>query len=239
MTSSTEPAAGDGGYHRVLRGAGAAGADALRTPELRSGEWTRFTDDAALGDTVAEDILASLAGDVREAARSQGYAIGWAEGRRAAAAEHERVLAELHQAAAEAEQRRSVEHAAAVRALAAAARGLDEELAARVVSIEEQSLALAAELTELLVGHELAVAEDPVRDLVRRALTLQPVGAPVTLRIAPGQLAPEHRAMLAEAGVGVAEDFTLAPGDALVESPRQVVDLRISTALERIREALS
>ncbi|MCM0622565.1 FliH/SctL family protein [Nocardioides bruguierae] len=235
MTSSTEPA----GYHRVLRGAGAAGADALRTPELRSGEWTRFTDEAALGDRVAEDILGSLAGDVREAARAQGYAIGWGEGRRAAAAEHQRVVAELAQAADEAEQRRAAEHRSAVLALAAAARRLDEELAARVVQVEEQSLGLAHELTALLVGHELAVAEDPTGDLVRRALTLQPVGSPVTLRLAPGQLAPEHRALLAEAGVGVTEDHALAPGDALVESPRQVIDLRISTALERIREALS
>ena len=59
----------------------------LETPELRSGTWTRFGDRAVLGDAVTETALAALADSSRAVARSQGYAVGWAQGRREAAAE--------------------------------------------------------------------------------------------------------------------------------------------------------
>src|SRR4051794_29241221 len=56
----------------------------LATPELRTGVWTRFGDSNVLGDAVTEETLSTLAESTRTAARSQGYAVGWAEGQRAA-----------------------------------------------------------------------------------------------------------------------------------------------------------
>ncbi len=75
MSSSTD----------LLRGQEAADASALPTPELRDGSWTRFGNGTVLGDAVTEQVLAGLATNARRAASAQGYAVGWADGRREAA----------------------------------------------------------------------------------------------------------------------------------------------------------
>ncbi|HEY9562838.1 MAG TPA: hypothetical protein VIR30_03615, partial [Nocardioides sp.] len=74
MTSSSEA--------RVLRGP--VDVTVLPAPDLRAGEWTRFGSGNARGDAVTENTLAALADSTRDAARAQGYAVGWAEGRRRA-----------------------------------------------------------------------------------------------------------------------------------------------------------
>ncbi|HRD62006.1 MAG TPA: hypothetical protein PL137_13945, partial [Nocardioides sp.] len=73
----------------------------FETPELRSGEWTRFGPDSVLGDAVTEAALSAMVDDARSAAQAQGYSVGWAQGRREAADEaalaarsHELQLAE-------------------------------------------------------------------------------------------------------------------------------------------------
>ncbi|HEY1134125.1 MAG TPA: hypothetical protein VGE77_06075, partial [Nocardioides sp.] len=59
-------------------------SDAL--PELRTGNWTRRGGPGVLGDPVTEELMDALATSTRAAAQSQGYAVGWAQGRRDAAA---------------------------------------------------------------------------------------------------------------------------------------------------------
>ena len=73
--------------------------------DLRSGSWTRLGDGGVVGDPVTEAVLGPLAERVRAAARAEGYAAGWAEGRR-------RAQEAAEQAAAE---RAAAEHEAAVR----------------------------------------------------------------------------------------------------------------------------
>ena len=53
-------------------------------PDLRTGVWTRLGDSAVLGDPVTEAALDGLAERTHSAARAQGYAVGWAEGRQEA-----------------------------------------------------------------------------------------------------------------------------------------------------------
>ncbi len=92
-------------------------------------------------------------------------------------------------------------------------------------------------LTEELVGHELAVAETPGLDAVRRALALVP-GEPVT-RVRVSTEDPVTPEMTAIAGAAVViADPTLRRGDVVVETAEAVVDARISGALERVREVL-
>lgn len=224
---------------RVLRGDRAAGVALLGTPELRDGAWTRFGGDRALGDPVTEDVLSGLAESTRAAARAQGYATGWAEGRREAAAEAAAHRAEVEQQAREAEARRQGEHEQAVAALHRAALLLQQQAAATATEIEDQALTLARELTEALVGHELRTAADPVADVVRRSLAVLPQGLPVTVRLAPSVAGDPALETLREQGVTVVPDPSLDVHDALVETTAEAVDLRVATALARLREALS
>jgi len=212
----------------------------LATPELRTGEWTRFGAASVLGDTVTEETLATLAERTRTAARSQGYSVGWAEGQRAAREAARRQAEAVAADHAEAEARRETEHRAAVAALEAAAVRLHDTVATVSAAVEEHASGLAWELTEALVGHELRSATGP--DVVRRALQLAPTEPVARLRMHPDQLAdlnPAHLAELAERGVDVVADPALGWADALVEAADHVIDARISTALERVREVLA
>jgi len=212
----------------------------LVTPELRRGVWTRFGASSVLGDTVTEETLSTLAESTRSAARSQGYAVGWTEGQRAAreAAQVKAEAVEADRSAAEGV--RADEHRAAVAALELAARRLHDTVAGLSATVEEHASALAWELTRELVGHELRSVSGP--DVVRRALQLTPTEPVARLRLHPDQLAEltvADLAELADRGITVVPDPTLAWADALVETDDHVIDLRVRTALDRVREVLS
>ena len=212
----------------------------LATPELRTGVWTRFGDNKVLGDAVTEETLSTLAESTRTAARSQGYAVGWSEGQRTAR-EQARLEAEAAAVARrEAEEVRDREHRAAVDALQLAASRLHEAVAGLSTVVEEHASGLAWELTRELVGHELRSATGP--DVVRRALQLAPTEPVARVHLHPDQHADLTVADLAELtdrGVRVVADHALAWGDALVEADDHVIDLRVHTALDRVREVLA
>jgi flagellar assembly protein FliH len=212
----------------------------LAMPELRTGEWTRLGGRRVLGDAVTEETLSTLAESTRVAARSQGYAVGWADGQRAAR-EATRLEAEAAATArADAEARREAEHRSAVAALELAATRVHDTITALTAAVEDQASTLAWELTRELVGHELRSTTGA--DVVRRALQLLPTEPVVRVHLHPDQLADlaaRDLAELADRGATAVADPTLAWGDALVEADDHVVDLRIGTALERVREVLS
>jgi len=212
----------------------------MATPELRTGVWTRFGGTSVLGDVVTEETLATLAESTRTAARSQGYAVGWAEGRRAAAEEADAVARAVESTRREAEEVRAGEHQAAVAALELAAARLHETVAGLCATVEEQASTLAWELIHELFGHELRTVTGP--DVVRRALKLAPTDPIIRLHLHPDQaaeLSEADRAELTEHGTAVVADPALGWGDALVETADHVVDLRFRTALERVREVLA
>jgi flagellar assembly protein FliH len=206
--------------------------------ELRSGEWTRLGGETVLGDTVTEHALSALAADAQAAARAQGYATGWAEGRRAAEEQAREEAATRAERRRRDDERRDAEHLSAVAALVRVAGELEAAFAAACAQVETHAVQLAAQLTQELVGHELAVAETPGLDAVRRAMALLP-GEPVTrIRIAPEEAATPGLAELAGSAVVIA-DPSLRRGDALVEADASVVDARVSTALHRVLEVLA
>lgn len=205
----------------------------LVTPELRTGEWTRFGSERVLGDAVTEQALSALAETTRAAARAQGYSVGWAEGQRHARDQAAAEAVRLEELRLATEAARQAEHAAAVSALAAAAAELRAATAEVCARIESQASELAWELTRTLVGHELAAGRV---DVVRRVLDLLPEEPVVTVRLHPEDLAGAEE--LTEHGVALRADHGLRRGDALVEAAEAVLDLRLDTALERVREAL-
>lgn len=208
----------------------------LEMPELRYGEWTRRGGAAVLGDAATETMLGDLAERTREAAQAQGYAVGWAEGRRAAAAEALAVRDQVAAARAAEDAVRRQEHADAMTALAQAAeqvRGLLGDLAG---AIEAQATGLAWALTEELVGREVRSADSV--DTVRRVLAVLPDSPVATVSLHPSVVGDAVVQDLLARGVRVVPDPSLAPADALVEADGAVSDLRIDAALERVREVL-
>jgi len=207
----------------------------LAMPELRTGTWTRFGTDAVLGDAVTEATLGALAESTRAAARSQGYSVGWAEGQRAARELARTEAAEAAERERRAEELRDAEHRAALEALTHAARRLTERAEEVCSAIEEQASTLAWELVTELLGRELTSATGP--DVVRRVLRLLPAEPLVAVRLHPADVAGADE--LRAAGLTVLADPTLERGDALVEAEDHVLDLRIGTALARVREVLA
>jgi flagellar assembly protein FliH len=223
MTSSTD---GNGG-----------GFTRLPTPELRSGDLTRFGGPGVLGDSVTELTLAALTDEARSAAQSQGYAVGWAEGRREAAAEAAREAAARDQQLAAAQQQWTARQEAAVHALTTAARALSAATAEAQALVGSKAVELARELTEAIVGHELRVAlesGETAADLAARVLAEAPADAPYVVRVHPDVAA----AVTGLIGVRAVPDASLHTSDAIVEVDEQVVDLRVSTAIARVRAVL-
>lgn len=222
--------------HRVLRGSGSAHASELRIPELRTGVWTRFGDSAAQGDEVTEQLLDRLAESTRSVARAQGYAVGWAQGRREAEVAARAEADETARREAALAEQRAVEHDAAVAALRAAAARLEEELVTVCRAVDEQAAGLALELTRELVGHAPADADH----VVARVAGLLPDHPVVRVRLHP-EVATDA-GELREHGlsqVAVVADPELGRGDAVVEADDHVVDLRVGHALARLAEVLS
>lgn len=216
-----------------------ASATAVLGPELRSGTWTRFGAATVLGDAVTEDALSALAASTRTAAQAQGYAVGWAEGRRAAAQEAAHVAQQQAELAADAEARREAEHAAALHRLEAATRALEDAVAGAARAVEDRALTLARELTTLLVGHELRCTPDSGSDAVRRALVLVAAEPACRVRLHPLDAGSDAAAALTAQGLQVVPDAALDAGDVVVETDGGVLDGRVSAALARVRDVLT
>ncbi len=251
----------------LLRGAAAAAAPAARLDaDLRSSPYARRSGgDPRLVDPRLEQAFAEAAETVRAAARAEGYAAGWAAGRRSAAAAAAAEAAQERATRQAVEARRAAAHAAAVAALHRAA---DEHARRAVPTYEQAADAVAATafaVVEELLGRELALARDPGRDAVRRALSMLPDGLPAGLparlpdRLAAGsaggppvivRLHPADAAALSAPadvpdvpelppGVTVVPDPGLARGDAVADCGPCHVDARLGAALARVREVLA
>ena len=225
MSSSSEP--------RLLRGDASQGAVDLAIPELPSGHWTRLGSGTVRGDQVTERLLDAVAERTGRAARAQGYAVGWAEGRRAAEATARAAADAAAERAAADAVRREAEHRDALAALADATEQLRERLAEVCGDVDEQASELALELTRELVGHAATAAAEHV---VERVVGLLPEHPVVRVRLHPDVAAT---ARLGSTEVAVVADPALGRADAVVEADSHSIDLRIGTALERLRKALA
>lgn len=212
---------------RVLRGTDAASVSAVPLDGLL--------------DPMQRAALDALSTTARAAAQAEGYARGWAEGRRsadaAAALEAEAVAAAI----AATESAAAASLASALSALSLAAASLE---ARAVVPASELSAAVVAgafELAQALLGRELALAADPGLDAIRRALVLLPENRPVTARLNPDD-ASVTRSGLSTAALGrdvlIVADPAVEPGGAIVECDSSRVDAQLGPALERVREVL-
>jgi flagellar assembly protein FliH len=138
-------------------GSGPAGAD------LRTGRWTRFGSATVLGDDATEATLGSVVDAAVSAARAQGYAMGWAEGRRAALARAEDDRAERARAH-DAEHARTVaEVAATADTLVQVVDRLHAEARAHLDALADAAVDLALQLAEAVLDREVRVDVAAVR----------------------------------------------------------------------------
>ncbi|MEO3935410.1 hypothetical protein V3N99_01510 [Dermatophilaceae bacterium Soc4.6] len=225
MTSSPET--------RVLRD---VATTALFTPDLRQGTWTRLGGDHVRGDLGTETVLDELATRARTSARSQGYAVGWSEGRRAAAERAAEAEREATAARARATARHQDEHELAMSALRQAAARLDAATSAACTAVEQQASELACAVAEELVGHALLGETD--EDVVRRAVRVLPEGERARLRLHPSVAASVPAADLRALGVVVVADSSVAREASVVELDDRLVSIDVVAALQRLREVL-
>jgi flagellar assembly protein FliH len=183
-----------------------------------------------------------LVDEVREAARAEGYAAGWAEGRRNAAVETRARAAAVAAEIGAAERARHERHASALQAVAGAATTLERRVLPVLDEFSDAILTAALVLAEAVVGRELAVAGDGGAVALRRALDLAPQQRPVTVR-----LHPEDLVTLSLAGSAVEIDgrtVTLVPdasvgrGGAIADCDATEVDARLGAALDRAAQVL-
>ncbi|HSF26499.1 MAG TPA: FliH/SctL family protein [Actinomycetes bacterium] len=227
----------------VLRGPAAAEARTARLDaDLRHSPWAqRHSADPRLVDPQLEQAFADAAAEVREAARAQGYAAGWAEGCRLGleAGRAETVAAAAREA--EATARRQTEFAQALQGLSRAAAALEATVAPAAATIDRLAIDAAVELVELLLDRELALAQTPALDAVRRALALTPAGRPVVVR-----LHPDDHAVLSALGaptldreITLVADPSVERSGAIAECDATRVDAQLGPALARVRAVLS
>jgi len=189
-----------------------------------------------LGDVYAEELER-----LRAQARAEGFAAGHAEGMSAAAG----VIAETEREAAErlsdVQARWERRLASATAAVGAAVTRLDEASIPVADEVRDSIIGTVLTLVEDLLGRELALADSPVLDAVRRALTLCPADSPAVLRLHPDDLAEISAESLAELpdSVRVVADPAVERTGAIAETGAVRIDAQLMTALERVQAVLT
>jgi flagellar assembly protein FliH len=207
--------------------------------DLRSGDWTRLGSGGVLGDAVTEAVLGEIAEQARQTAQAQGYATGWAEGRRVANARAAEEAAAVRREADAERARRATEHQAAMAALDTAVDAMRTRVTETVEALAGQTVDVALELTRAILGREVITATDPGGDALRRALSLVDPQVSATVRLHPADRAALDPTVLEGREVAVVADPTLERGDAVAETADTLVDATIAAALERVREVLA
>jgi flagellar assembly protein FliH len=189
-----------------------------------------------LGDVYAEELAR-----LRQQAHAEGFAAGHAEGLVAAGA----VVAEAERAATQrltdVQARWERRMASATAALTAAAHHLEASAVPVADEIRETVVGTVLTLLEDLLGRELALADSPVLDAVRRALTLCPADVPAIVRVHPDDLGEIPEDALADLpdSVRVVGDASVERAGAVAETGPRRIDAQLMAALERVQQVLS
>jgi flagellar assembly protein FliH len=211
------------------------GADAQDAPVAR------FNVDLRGGNRPAVE----LSERVRAQARATGYAEGWGEGQRAALLAAQAVAVQQAASARVADLARAAAFERAMGAVTGAVRAMDARVVLDVAALEDHVLRAAWQIAEELLGRELAAAAEPGRDALRRAMSLVPADAAVTVLLnrddyeaLTGATTAEHEYVHEGRRVLLRPEAGLASGDAIAECAATTVDARLATAVDRVRKAL-
>ncbi|MDY7084785.1 MAG: FliH/SctL family protein [Actinomycetota bacterium] len=181
---------------------------------------------------------------VKQQARTAGYAEGWAQGQREAAAAAQNAQARAAAAEQAHEQRRATALAQAVNALGRAVTEHENQLMPTFAELQEVLLAHAFELAEAIVGRSLEDPQGRTVGALRRAMAAAPEAGSMVVSLHPD----DYHTLVGDAGetdfeyegrrVSLRPDASLRPGDAVAETGMATVDATIAAAVDRAREAL-
>ncbi|GAB3846549.1 FliH/SctL family protein [Nesterenkonia populi] len=174
----------------------------------------------------------------RARARTQGYSAGYAAGVQMAAEQTRAQQAEHVRRLQAQRERAQEEHDAALAALTNAADALASRTVEAVQAVDRSLTAAALELAEAILGAELKDGRSSAEAALRRVLENTEPEDVRAVRMHPAQ-ARLIAEQAQQAGVRAAADPALAPGDAVADLAEGFLDARISTALQRCREALA
>jgi flagellar assembly protein FliH len=177
--------------------------------------------------------------EVRERARVQGHAAGYAAGRKAAT---ETLAADRAALRAEADRALGVQIEglrSALDAVGQAAAELNGQTTMAMEGTEEAVLSAAIEIAGMILGR--AISEDHEGAAVaalRRALDAAGPAPVRVVRMNPDDLELVRMVADDEPGLQVLGDHRITRGDAMVDLPDGVIDATIASAVERVRRAL-
>ncbi|MEX2658093.1 MAG: FliH/SctL family protein [Acidimicrobiales bacterium] len=202
---------------RVLRDVSVAPVPVLADLGLLTGPARRAVDPAAVAE-----------------AQAAGHAAGRAEGYDAGRLEALADAAVARAALADA-------GAAALAALERASAELAAREARSLADVEHAVLACAFELATAVVGRELALASDPGRDALRRALVLAPERESVTAHLHPDDVAllGDPTELSPGREVTVVADPAVERGGCVLEAGPCRIDAQLGAALARVKAVLA
>jgi flagellar assembly protein FliH len=171
---------------------------------------------------VSDELVAAAKQEGYAAGFEEGYATGYTQGM-ADAATHIQLLGQL------------------VQRLGAEADLLAVREATARVDVEDQVVAAAFRIAEVIVGREIEQPDSRGRDAIARALALAPGRGHVTVHLHPADIAALGDPAGLDLGrsLEIVGDPSLQPGDCMLDIASCRVDARIGSALERVREVLS
>ena len=201
------------------------GGRVLRDVAVAPADLSQVSARVARSLVVAPELVESALRDGRRAGYDDGYRAGYDDG-----------LAEARSSTQDLADRL----VGLLPQLGAAATALYEREATARAHIEDQVIAVAFEIAQVLVGHELAHAEQPGRDALARALAFAPEQGHVVARFHPDDLGTlgDPDTLAPGRSLVVVADPSLRPGDCVVDVNGCHVDARLDSALERIRSVL-
>jgi len=175
-------------------------------------------------------------GDERDSIR--GHAAGYAAGRKRAEAELDSLRESIRADAAAAAELSRERVGAALEALARAADDYRAREVPALASVDASLAAAAMELAEAIVGYELGSAGGSARAALEHA-TSDDVPAGAVVRLSPQDIQVITAEGAAQPGLELVADFSLQPGDAIVELAHGTLDARVAGSLARAKAALA
>ena len=191
-----------------------------------------------LGDPKVARQIAEALRSARERGTAEGYAAGWAQGRRAAAEAAEAEAAERAERE-EATRRQLVGRAQELfAALAATSRTRGEQAAPAWDEVVEVLLDGCLRVVTSALGRELAAVDGAAVEAMRAALRILPSAESTVVHVHPADAALVGASADLPDGVAVVVDDTVPEGGVVARTPLQSLPVDLQAALRAVEEVL-
>jgi flagellar assembly protein FliH len=168
----------------------------------------------------------------------RGHSAGYAAGRKQAEAEIAALREQITADAARASEIARADVQSALEALGRAANDFRSREIPALRSVDASIASAAIELAEAIVGHELSTADGSARAALDRA-SAEAIPEGSVVRLHPHDIAVITAERATYPGIELVADYSLQPGDAMVELAHGMLDARVSASLERAKAALA